>query len=48
MHTLDQNSTTIIDRFIYKRCKFCNALVLSNSSTITPIQGLKPELEVLF
>ena len=46
-HILDPNSITIIDGLSYKRCRFCNALVLSNSGGLIPVQGEKPDIELL-
>ena len=46
-HTLDPDSLTIIDGVPHKRCRFCNALVLSNSGGFIPVQGEKPGIEPL-
>lgn len=47
VHTADPDSTTIIGGVVYKRCKFCQALIKQNSSIITPVQGIKPKEEFL-
>lgn len=46
VHTLDPNITTIIGGVVYKRCKFCQTLIKQNSSIITPVQGIKPDVEI--
>ena len=46
-HTLDPDSLTVIDGLSYKKCRFCKALVISNSSGFIPVQGIIPEIDTL-